>query len=359
MAAALRAWRRGAALRVGPRSAGSVPGPACYGLGGSEPTVTDANVLLGRLDPDHFLGGEMALDVAAAESAMQQRIAVPLGLSVIEAADGILRIAATAMSHAVKGVTTDRGLDAGSFSMVTYGGAGPLHASAVAREIGIRRVIIPFSPGHFSAYGMLFSDLRYDYVTSCFRKLDGLDFANIESLYAGMEERGRQSVEASNVRPERVSITRYADMRYVGQEHAVTVELDVTLFHLPDHGAIKKAFDAEHLQRYGTSAPAESAEIVSVRSTVTGVMRKPVTRQLEAGGEALAPGALLRRKQVYFRGLGFIETPVFRRALLAAGNRIAGPALIEEHASTTVIQPGDQMQVDAFGNLDIAIGDLQ
>jgi N-methylhydantoinase A len=336
----------GGALRVGPRSAGSM----------LEPTVTDANVLLGRLDPAHFLGGEMPLDVVAAEAAVRQRIAAPLGLSVTEAADGILRIAATAMSYAVKGVTTDRGLDAGSFAMVTYGGAGPLHASAVAREIGIRRVLIPFSPGHFSAFGMLFSDLRYDYVTSCFRKLASADFATIEALYAGMEQRGRAAVAASSVRPEQVVVTRFADMRYVGQEHAVTVELNAALFDAQDRDSIKRVFDAVHLQRYGTSAPRESAELVSVRSTVLGVIRKPPANRLAPGTED--PGAALaRRKPVYFRGSGFIDAAVYDRPGLLAGNRITGPALIEEHASTTVMQPGDTLLVDAYGNLDLTIGD--
>lgn len=345
------------ALRVGPHSAGSMPGPASYGRGGTEPTVTDANVLLGRLDPDHFLGGEMQLDVTAAEAAMVARIAGPLDVTATEAAEGILRIATTAMSYAVKGVTTDRGLDAGSFAMVTYGGAGPLHASAVAREIGIRRVLIPFSPGHFSAYGMLFSDLRYDFVTSCFRKLDSADFDDIDALYTAMEMRGRTAVDGSSVRPERVELRRFADMRYVGQEHAVTVEIDQALFAARDRNGIKLLFDAVHLQRYGTSAPAESAELVSVRSTVLGVIRKPAAALLPPGDAQPLAAALVRRKPVYFRGSGFVDTPVFDRSALLAGNRIIGPALIEEHASTTVVQPGDALLVDRFGNLDISIGD--
>ena len=172
----------GNSLRVGPQSAGSIPGPASYGRGGTEPTVTDANLLLGRLDEKNFLGGTMPLDREAATRAMQN-VAAPLGLDPVKMADGILRIAVTSMSHAVKAVTTERGLDAGAFTMVVYGGAGPLHASAIAREIGIRRVLIPFSPGHFSAYGMLFSDLRYDYVRSLFRRLDEVSFEELEAIY--------------------------------------------------------------------------------------------------------------------------------------------------------------------------------
>ncbi|ALK30105.1 hydantoinase/oxoprolinase family protein [Burkholderia plantarii] len=346
----------GNALRVGPQSAGSMPGPACYNRGGEFPTVTDANLLLGRLDPDHFLGGSMPLNRGAANAAMTNKVAAPLGIDAIEAADGVLRIAVTAMSYAVKGVTTERGLDAGSFAMVVYGGAGPLHASAIAKELGIKRVLIPFAPGHFSAYGMLFSDLRYDYVRSCFQRLASSDFAAIQAMYKEMEDRGVQAIAASAVVPDQVSIIRYADMRYVGQEHAVTVELPVDVFETEDRAQIKRKFDEVHLQRYGTSAPEESAELVSLRSTVLGVMRKPPQQAIAAGSEAPAEDALARIKDVYFREVGFVKTPVYSRVKLQRGNRIDGPALIEEHASTTVLHPDDKLVVDAFGNLDITIG---
>ena len=346
----------GNALRVGPQSAGSAPGPACYGRGGTEPTVTDANLVLGRLDPENFLGGEMRLDRAAAESAMRERVAGPLGLDPVVAADGILRIAVTAMSHAVKAVTTERGLDAGHFAMVTYGGAGPLHASAIAREIGIRRVLVPFSPGHFSAYGMLFSDLRYDYVRSCFRRLAGADFAEIEAIYRELEEEGHAAIAQSAIVPDKVVISRAADMRYVGQEHAVTVDLPNALFAAQDRDAIKRHFDELHEVRYGTCAPKEPAELVSLRTTVTGLMSKPPRERIAAGDGAPERTALRGRRPVYFRATGFVETAVYDRTKLRANDRIMGPALVEEHASTTVLAPGDSLVVDAHGNLDIAIG---
>src|SRR5262252_2613674 len=213
------------ALHVGPRSAGAVPGPVCYGRGGSEPTITDANLLLGRLGADRFLGGEMMLDRAAAEAAIRKFVADPLGLNVTDAANGILRIAATKMSYAVKGVTTERGLDAGSFALVAYGGAGPLHATAVAREIGIRKVIVPRAPGHFSAFGMMFSDLRYDYVRTWFISLDELDFEAFEAVYRELEAEGREAIAASAIAPREVTVRRALDMRYVGQEHSVTVDV--------------------------------------------------------------------------------------------------------------------------------------
>src|SRR5262245_22167523 len=217
-------------LRVGPQSAGAAPGPACYGLGGAEPTVTDANLLLGRLAPDRFLGGEMRLDVAAAERALKEKVARPLGMDVTAAADGILRIAATAMSYAVKGVTTERGLDAGDFVLVAYGGAGPLHAVEVAREIGMRKIIIPNAPGVFSAFGMLFADLRYDFVRTSLMRLDDASFDHLEKVYGELEQQGRDAIAAASVAPHQITVKRALVMRYVGQEHPVTVDLPLRLF---------------------------------------------------------------------------------------------------------------------------------
>jgi len=346
----------GGALHVGPRSAGAEPGPACYGHGGTEPTISDANLLLGRLGADRFLGGEMKLDVAAAEQAMRKRISEPLGLGVTEAAAGILRIAATKMSYAVKGVTTERGLDAGSFALVAYGGAGPLHATAVAREIGIRKVIIPRAPGHFSAFGMLFSDLRYDFVRTWFTKLDDLVFEEFEKIFTELESEGRAAIAESSISPREITVERALDMRYVGQEHSVSVDIPHRLFQSQDRKAIKDLFDQVHNQRYGTSAPAERAEIASLRTAVTGVVEKPLLERIAAGAAAPPPKASTGTRKAYFDSIGrFVDTPTFARHELLAGNRMEGPALVEEHASTTVVLPGDSLEVDAFGNLVITI----
>lgn len=301
-------------------------------------------------------GGELKLDLAGCQRQMAERIATPLGLDPTEAADGILRIAVTQMSHAVKAVTTERGLDAGSFTMVVYGGAGPLHASAIAREIGIRKVLIPYAPGYFSAYGMLFSDLRYDYVRSVFRKLNDVSFDEIEEAYKKMEDEGRAALEQSGVKADGVVIERAADMRYVGQEHAVTVDLPLSFFASRDRSAIKQQFDELHKVRYGTSAPKEPADLVSLRVTVLGTMKKPPKHQVAEGSAEPEANARRTVKPVYFRTSGWADTPVFKRDLLRSGNRISGPALIEEHASTTVVQPGDELRVDELGNLQIAIG---
>jgi len=345
------------ALRVGPQSAGADPGPACYALGGNRPTVTDANLVLGRLGAERFLSGEMKLDARAAERAIREHIAAPLGLEVIHAAEGILRVAATAMSYAVKAVSTERGLDAAAFTLIAYGGAGPLHAAIIAREIGMRRVIVPRAPGHFCAFGMLFADLRYDFVRTWFTRLADASFDAIEKVYESLVAEGRAALETSGVQARRVAAARAADMRYVGQEHPVTVELPAEVFRRRSRDALKRRFDAEHLRRYGTCAPEEAAEIVSLRATVTGAMKKPPLERIARGGRTPLSSAHSGKRKVYFAELGrSLATPSYAREGLRAGNRIVGPALIEEHASTTVVLPGDRLQVDEFGDLVIEVG---
>ncbi len=344
------------ALHVGPESAGAQPGPVCYGLGGTEPTITDANLILGRLSADRFLGGEIKLDIDEARRALEARVAKPLGLDLVAAADGILRIATTKMSHMVRWVTTERGLDAADFTLVAYGGAGPLHAAMVARELRIAKVVVPRAPGHFSAYGMLVAELRRDFVKTWFTPLIDASFAAMETIYAEMERRGREAVQRSEVALAGIEVQRSADMRYVGQEHAVTVELPLGLFEAGDRDGVKARFDAVHATRYGYSAPGEKAEIVSLRSAVTGSLRKPTFEPIAAGAAAPPEAAFRGTRAVYFAEVGHsVDTPSYDRALLVAGNRIAGPALIEEYASTTVVHPGDVVIVDAFGDLVIEI----
>jgi N-methylhydantoinase A len=346
----------GGALRVGPESAGAAPGPACYGLGGAEPTVTDANLLLGRLAADRFLGGDMGLDVSAAETALREQIAVPLGLDPHRAADGIVRIATASMSNVVRRVTTERGLDARDFAMVAYGGAGPLHAALVARELRISKLIIPNAPGHFSAFGMLLADLRRDYVRTLFARLADVEFNDIEVIFRAMEEEGTRSVHEAAANVSAVHLMRGADMRYVGQEHAVAVDIPREHFLNGDRAAIKQCFDEEHRVRYGFASETERAEIVSLRCSVNGMMAKPQLSRINVGGAQPPDGALRTKRPVYFTDHRFIDTPAYDRARLAASNRIDGPALIEEYASTTVVLPGDTLTVDAYGNLIITVG---
>jgi N-methylhydantoinase A len=343
-------------LRVGPQSAGSVPGPVCYALGGSEPTVTDANLLLGLLAPDRFLGGDMRLDAEAARRAITESIAAPLDISPEQAAEGIVRIAAATMSSVVKRVTTERGLDTRDFPMVAFGGAGPLHASAVARELHIGKVIIPPAPGHFSAFGMLVADLRRDFVRTIFITLSAIDFDALEAVFSDMEKEGEADINGVAGEHGAPTVSRALDMRYVGQEHAVTVEIPVVAFRNRDIAAIKQAFDRVHTQRYGYYSETEQAEIVSVRASVAGALKKPELPLLAAGGTRPPESASSGSRRVYFSSAGgWVDSPTWRRDRLLAGNCITGPALVEEYASTTVLAPGDCMVVDRFGNLVIEI----
>ncbi len=343
-------------LRVGPQSAGAQPGPVCYGLGGTEPTVTDANLILGRLSATRFLGGDMQLDFESASDAMRRTIAEPLGLTLEQAADGVVRIAAATMSALVKRVTTERGLDARDFPMVAFGGAGPLHATLVARELYIKRVIVPAAPGHFSAWGMLVADLRRDFVKTLFVPLAEVDFDAFEVLFGELESEGGRDVRAASPTVGELIIRRGLDMRYVGQEHAAPVEVPVAAFHARDTAEIKRLFDLVHTQRYGYCSEIEAAEIVSIRTSVSGTMVKPELPRTAAGGVDPPGGALTGTRPVYFSSAGgWVNTPTYRRDRLLAGNRISGPALIEEYASTTVALPGDAVEVDDFGNLLIGI----
>jgi len=343
------------ALHVGPESAGADPGPVCYGRGGREPTVTDANLVLGRLAPDRFLGGDMRLDADKARAALAEHVARPLGIDLTAAADGILRIATITMSHVVRGVTTERGLDAAEFALISYGGAGPLHACMIARELRIARVIVPRAPGHFSACGMLGADLRRDFVVTWFKGLAASSFEEMEGIFQRMEGEGRARIAQTGLKINDIAIGRAADMRYVGQEHAVTVDIPLDVFQNQDRAAFKRHFDAQHEQRYGYSSPKENAEIVSLRSSVSGLMRKPAYEPIAAGAQDTTAAAIGSRPVYFADGGGFIMTPTFDRDRLAAGNVIAGPALVEEYASTTVLHPGDALTVDSFGNLLIDV----
>ena len=344
------------ALSVGPQSAGAQPGPACYGQGGEFATVTDANLVLGRIAPDRFLGGEMQLNLKAAEKAVLKNVGKPLKINALKAADGILRIATTTMSYAVKGVSTERGLDAASFPLIAYGGAGPLHATAIAREIGMSKVIIPKAPGHFCAFGMLHSDLRYDFVKTWFTKLTDVSFSELQKVFNSLVKQGKEALKNSGIKPQEIALSYAADMRYVGQEHPVTVDLNSQTFKTRDRQAIKLQFDAVHQRRYGTCAPKEAAEIVSLRVTVSGIMKKPPLEKIAKGSSKPPKSAINGHRPVYFSELGkSVKTPTFNRIHLKAGNKIEGPALIEEYASITVVQPGDQLRVDEFGNLVISI----
>ena len=348
----------GGGLHVGPRSAGAEPGPASYGRGGTEPTVTDANVILGRLSPERFLGGEMRLNRNAAESALRERLAHPLGVNLERAASGMLQVATSAMANAVRHVTLERGLDPRDFTLVAYGGGGPLHASSVAKELSIRTIIIPQAPGHFSAVGMLMADFRRDYVQTLFARMDDLEMAELEDEFKKLEAEGRKALEASGIPTERIVFERAADMRYVGQEHAVAVRVPAAVGDETARAEIKKLFDDAHELRYSHSAPGESADIVSLRVSAIGRLGKPEFPRIPPGDPVPPPAARRGTRSVIFEGSGALEAAVFDRTKLLQCNMIPGPAIIEEAASTTVVEPGDTVTVNAYGHLVMQLGGL-
>ena len=346
------AWLdEGGGLHVGPRSAGAEPGPASYARGGTEPTVTDANCILGRLSPERFLGGEMRLDLNAAKTALRERLAQPLAVPLERAASGMLQVATSAMANAVRHVTLERGLDPRDFTLVAYGGGGPLHAASVAKELSIRTIIIPYAPGHFSALGMLMADLRRDYVQTLFARMDDLEMFELEDQFKNLEAEGRRVLEESGIPTDRIVFERAADMRYVGQEHAVAVRLPANVGDETARAEIKRLFDDAHEQRYSHSAPEESADIVSLRISAIGRLGKPQLAKIPQGEAAPPKAALCGTRSVIFEGSGSLEAAVFDRTQLLQGNVIHGPSIIEETASTTVVEPGDTVTVNAFGHL--------
>ena len=341
----------GGGLHVGPRSAGAEPGPASYGRGGMEPTVTDANVILGRLSPERFLGGEMQLDQRAAESALNHRLAYPLNVTLERAAAGMLQVATSAMANTVRHVTLERGLDPRDFTLVAYGGGGPLHSASVAKELSIGKIIIPNAPGHFSAMGMLMADLRRDYVQTLFERMDDLAMSELEDQFQKLESEGRKALQESGIPTDRIFFERAADMRYVGQEHAVAVRVPANVGSEEARAEVKRRFDEAHDLRYSHSAPEESADIVSLRVSAIGRLNKPDFPRIPKGDTTPPENARRGERLVNFEDAGTLPSPVYDRAQLLQGNIIRGPAIIEEVASTTVVEPGDMVTVNEFGHL--------
>ncbi len=341
----------GGGLRVGPHSAGADPGPVCYGLGGTEPTITDANVTLGRLDPDYFLGGEMSLDVEGARWAIKEKCADPLGLDVIEAAIGIIEIANTAMVNALRRISVQRGYDPRDFVLVAFGGAGPVHANRLAAELEIPTTLIPMSPGIFSAMGLLVTDLKHDYSVTLIERLENLDLEGLEAAYQGMEDQGRQALLREGVRPEDIAFQRQVDMRYVGQSYELPIPLGGGQFDAARLSGVQEQFHQEHERAYGFNAPEEPMEVVTLRVTAIGNISKPRLRELGQNGADLGQAQRATRPIYFAESEGFTECPIYGRYQLGPGSVIKGPAVVEEMDSTTVIHPGYTATVDKFGNM--------
>ncbi|MBP1731841.1 MAG: N-methylhydantoinase A/acetone carboxylase, beta subunit [Deltaproteobacteria bacterium] len=341
------------ALRVGPRSAGAEPGPICYGRGGTEPTITDANLVLGRLSPSEFLGGEMPLDVERARLGIAEKVGSKTGVSDIEAALAITKIAVMNMSLAVRGVSVERGYDPRDFAMIAFGGAGGLHAVEVARELHIPTVIVPNYPGQFSALGMLMADIQHDYVQTYYRSLAQTDFAALQRICDGLIEQGRLRLKRENVSADAMFFQRFLDIRYAGQDFSIPVPVPADHIEAGDTEAIKEAFNEVHERRYGYHTPEHALEIVNVRVSAMGRRKQIELPVPELGG---SDNPLAGKRMVYFEsGAMAVECPIFSRERLAPGYKLAGPAVIQEYACTTVLFPGDSLVVADTGELVITI----
>ena len=337
-------------LHVGPHSAGSTPGPVCYGRGGKDPTVTDANLVLGRLNPDRFLGGELSLDTEAARRVISDRIATPLGYrgqcGIVDMAEGSLEIATVIMAGAIRRVSIEHGLDPRDFALFSYGGGGPLHASALARELSIPMVIIPPEPGNFSAIGMLLADARIDSSETFTGLLDDASVKGMVERFAAME-RGAAAALAEEFGASEVFFERHAEMRYKGQRHNIKVPitgLDTTV-------AIREAFERDYRRRYGHADSKAPGELQALHLSAFAKLRRPdIARLPRRAAQTSAEG----RRPVIFRAAdGTIDTPVYDRGALPIGFKAEGPAVIEEYGSTTLVWPGDRFEVGELGEIRV------
>ena len=341
----------GGALRVGPQSAGARPGPACYGLGGVEPTVSDACVALNRLNPDYFLAGEMVLDRDAAERAIRERIAEPLGMEVAEAAEGILRVVTANMNKAIRSILIARGFDIRQFALMAFGGAGGMVAGELLRIGDVQRLIVPSNPGAVSAIGMLATDLRHDFAQSNVQSLADAAWGEVELALRRLRERGAERLKADGVDEAAMHFDDALDLRYVGQDYYLRVYVDIDDL---DDERIRSDFDRLHEHTYGFANPEFEIEMVNARVFAIGAFERPQLPEIGARGSSdcqLAPKA---RRPVFFDG-AFVEADIYDVMALCADDAIAGPCIIEDPRSTIVVMPGQSATVDRFRNLSIEV----
>lgn len=348
------AWMDDAgALKVGPRSAGADPGPACYARGGTDATITDAQISLHRLNPVALLGGRLKVDEVAARRAIQDKVAVPLGISLEQAAEGVIRIANANMSRAIRSVSTERGYDLSQFALFAYGGAGPLHAIDVAVECGIPTVIVPQEPGTLCARGMLLTNISFDFVRSQISEATTENWPRVCELFAEMELEAKTWLERERVPAAKRSFRWFIDARYQGQNFEVIVSMpQVSLNGLEE---FLEQFGHTHLREYGYVVPGRDVEVVNCRLQAIGSVAKAPLGELDANGEVAAKPSGFRETYFGVRQ-GWIETAVYARSQLHAGSLLEGPAVIEEMSSTVLLAPGQNATVDPFGNIVVQMG---
>jgi N-methylhydantoinase A len=349
----------GGALRVGPHSAEAIPGPACYGRGGTLPTVTDANLVLGRFGGETRLGGDLRLDAGAAKRAIKREIAAPLGLDLVTAAAGILRVANANMGRGIRVVSIERGHDPRGLTLVPFGGAGPMHGSPIARDLAIPRLLVPPTPGILCALGLLVADLRHDLSQTRLAAHAALSAADAEQALAPMLAEARRLLAEDRIPAERQRVEMRVEMRYIGQSFELPVPLGG--FGESQWAALVPAFHAEHHRRFGHSDPSAPVEIVSFGVTAKGLIDTPELPRPAFGTATPPETACIGTRRVYFEAAGpgggdWHDCRIWQREVLLAGNAVTGPAIVEEVSATTVLYPGDRARIDEFGSLIVEVG---
>ena len=339
------------ALRVGPVSAGADPGPACYGMGGTDPTITDANLLLGRL-PKTLLGGRMKLYLELAEKAVMDRVAKPLGMSLADASYSIIRIANSMMAKILRIVSVERGYDPREFVLVAFGGAGPMHACALAEDLGISKIVIPTIPGLFSSLGLLVSDVKHNFVRAVMVDLSRVETEDIELLFKEMEDEGMKTLLREGFNEERIALIRYVDARYREQSYEITIPVGRPFTY--EIESLARKFHERHRSLYGYMAEEESIEIVNIRLTAIGLMKKLKLKRLRSGDSSPSAESLLGFRDVYFeKENDYVKCPIYSRTKLRPNNEVEGPLIIEQYDSTVVVYPDWRITVDDYGNIII------
>ena len=341
-------------LQVGPDSAGADPGPVCYDRGGENISITDANLVTGVLDPDHFLGGRMKLNKQKAERLLEEKIAKPLGLNLLEAADGILKIINAKMEEAIKAVSSQRGYDIRDFTLVAFGGGGPMHAGRMALDLGIPSVLVPLTPGVHSALGLLMSDVKHDYVRSKLAGLDELDLNEINALFGQLTEQAKSDLGTEGFQEDEVRMDAFLDLRYAGQGYELTVPCPMPPLKKADLELMRRRFDTQHEQASGHKAETEPVELVSLRLISYGLVPQAKLSPGKTTGRTIEQARTGERKVYFGEQHGALNCRIYSRDLLEPGHQIRGPAIIEQLDTTTVIHPEQEATVDEYRNLIIS-----